>query len=103
MQIKTPARIAPRGISVNELPGVNSPTRARTELAPGSQRGRGTYSPNGIRRILSYCAIFSPFSFMRIAELKALDCDGSSEFKRTRVLFTLAKLATMFCSCGSRE
>jgi hypothetical protein len=37
--------------------------------APGNQRGSGTYSPNGIRRILSYCEISRPSSFMSIAEL----------------------------------
>src|SRR6185503_8133888 len=37
MQIKTPTRKAPRGISVYELPGVKSPTIPRTELAPGNQ------------------------------------------------------------------
>jgi hypothetical protein len=73
--MKTPARNCvfssppPSGMSVYCSPGVKSPTTPRITPAPGIQRGSGTYSPNGIRRILSYCAATRPCSFTRTAAL----------------------------------
>ena len=68
-QMKTPVRALPRGINVYFAPGVKSPTIAGIELTPGSQRGNGTYSPNGSKRILSYCATSLPSSLTITAEL----------------------------------
>src|ERR1051326_6492424 len=69
MQMKVPARCSPNGINVYLSPGVKSPTSPVIKDAPGNHCGSGTYSPNGIRRILSYCAISRPSSFISSAEL----------------------------------
>src|SRR5215217_9765968 len=95
MQIKTPARRSAKGNNVYLSPGVNSPTIPLIKDAPGNHCGSGTYSPNGIRRILSYCEIRWPSSFTSSAELYAPSFGaGSSELKSSDVWFCLAKFAT---------
>src|ERR1051326_4036606 len=82
MQMNVPARPCPNGINVYFSPGVNSPTSPVIKDAPGNQCGSGTYSPNGIRRILSYCEIRRPSSFTSSAELYEPSLGaGSSELK----------------------
>src|SRR5437868_2851361 len=83
-QIKTPPRAVPKGSNGYFVPGVKSPTTPLKAQAPGNQRGNGTYSPNGNRRILSYCATSQPSSFTSTAELYAPPAGaGSSELNRT--------------------
>src|SRR5215510_2192189 len=97
MQMKTPALypLEPNDINVYSLPGVNSPTRPDIKDAPGNHCGSGTYSPNGIRRILSYCEIRRPSSFTSSAELYEPSFGaGSSELKSSDVWFCLVKSAT---------
>src|SRR2546421_8364403 len=94
-QIKTPARVWPKGISEYFVPAVKLPTSGAITFDPGSQRGNGTYSPNGIRRILSYCAMSRPSSFTSAAELyQPLSGAGSCELKSIAVWFSLAKRVT---------
>src|ERR1041384_7916172 len=83
-QIKTPPRAAPIGINGYLVPGVKSPTKPLNNHAPGNQRGSGTYSPNGSRRILSYCATSRPSASTITAELYApFKGAGSCELKRS--------------------
>src|SRR5687767_15746476 len=92
MQMKTPARRSPTGISVYLLPGVNSPTIPDIKEAPGNHCGSGTDSPNGIRRILSYCEIRRPSSFINSAELYEPPSGAGRSEEHTSELQSLAYL-----------